>query len=111
MLPFPLGWRRRVARSLEQGRWRSAPALKLGELWALVADPVRPVHLPAAGRVVAIGGATLGGSYKTPLVIELARALVGRVRVAVVASGYAARLTGPLLVGPGLPARLVGDEA
>jgi tetraacyldisaccharide 4'-kinase len=111
MLPFPLGWRRRVARSLEQGRWRSAPATELGELWALVADPVRPVRLPAAGRVVGIGGAVLGGSYKTPLVIGLARALVGRVRLAVVASGYATRAGGPVLVRPCLPVRLVGDEA
>jgi tetraacyldisaccharide-1-P 4'-kinase len=111
MLPFPLGWRRRVSRSLEQGAWRGGTASRLGELWALIADPVRPVRLPAAGRVVAIGGATLGGSYKTPLVIALARALAGHGRVAVVASGYAARLGGPLLVNRDLPARLVGDEA
>jgi tetraacyldisaccharide 4'-kinase len=61
--------------------------------------------------VVGIGGATLGGSYKTPLVIELARELVGRVGLAVVASGYATRAGGPMLVGRDLPARLVGDEA
>jgi tetraacyldisaccharide 4'-kinase len=111
MLPLPVGWRRRVSRSLEQGAWCGAPATRLAELWALVADPVRPVRLPATGRVVAIGGATLGGSYKTPLVVALTRALVGHGGLAVVASGYAARLAGPLLVRRDLPAQAVGDEA
>ena len=86
---------RRAARRLEAGSFRSWPARGLAAVWQRASSPVRRVHLPAGVRVVGIGGATLGGAGKTPLVLELARALAqqaakdqgqGRAPVAVVAS-------------------------
>ena len=50
---------------------------------------VRPLERPAAGpRVIAIGGATLGGSCKTPLALVCAEELAQVARVAVVGHGY-----------------------
>jgi tetraacyldisaccharide 4'-kinase len=111
VVPFPAAWRRRISSSLEAGAWRSPFATKLAELWAMGANPVRAVDLPPTGRIVAIGGATLGGSYKTPVALALARALVSRCPVAVVATAYSARVTSPLIVTHDMPAGFVGDEA
>jgi len=86
------GARFRIARALESGAWRSPVADGLSWAWAGVAKPARPVVLPRGVRVVGVGGPTLGGSYKTPLVVALARAIADRgERVAVVAHGYGAR--------------------
>lgn len=103
--------RRRVAARLEAGSARRLPRA-LGRAWARVADPVRPVCLPRAARVIGIGGATLGGSGKTPVALELARALQSRgARVAVAASGYPARLRRAQRVAAHDSVARVGDEA
>lgn len=77
---------------LEDGAFAGPLAGRASALWRRVADPVRPLALPSGVRVVGIGGATLGGAGKTPLVLELARRLAARgERVAVVAAAYRAR--------------------
>lgn len=103
--------RRRAAQALERGEVAGPVARTLGWLWARVADPVRSVRLPPGVRVVGVGGATLGGAGKTPLVLALARELARTRRVAVVASAYSARVRAPRVVRPSDDARLVGDEA
>jgi tetraacyldisaccharide 4'-kinase len=86
------GARFRIAHALESGAWRSPVADRLSRVWAGLAEPSRPVALPGGIRVVGVGGPTLGGSYKTPLVVALARAIADRGEsVAVVAHGYGAR--------------------
>jgi tetraacyldisaccharide 4'-kinase len=103
--------RRRVAARLEAGSERRVPAA-LGRAWERVADPMRSVQLPRAGRVIGVGGATLGGSGKTPLALELARALEARgARVAVVTNGYPARIRAPRRVRASDAVGRVGDEA
>lgn len=101
-----------AARALEDGRVRFPFASSLSDAWAHHARVARPVRLPADARVVGVGGATLGGSYKTPVVLGLARALgaLGE-RVAVAAHGYGARPGAPRLVGPDADVRDVGDDA
>lgn len=73
---------------------------------------VRPLELPPHVRIVAVGGATLGGSGKTPLAIACARelALTGA-RVAFVGHAYRARPGHARVVGAHDPLALVGDEA
>jgi tetraacyldisaccharide 4'-kinase len=69
--------------------------------------------VPRGVAVVGVGGATLGGSYKTPLVLALAGALSERgERLAVVAHGYGSRKTSePRCVDPRDSAKSVGDDA
>jgi tetraacyldisaccharide 4'-kinase len=94
-------------RALERGR----PGLRpLSLAWERLADPVRPLELPSGARVIGVGGATLGGSGKTPVVLELARRLAPD-GVAVVASNYRARVGGVRVVSAHDPVELVGDEA
>lgn len=109
----------RIARALESGAWRSPIADGLSWAWAGMAKPARPVVLPGGVRVVGVGGPTLGGSYKTPLVVALARAIAERgERVAVVAHEYGARRRArtsepgdACRVSPTDRARDVGDDA
>lgn len=104
--------RAKLAHFLERERRCSPVERALGALWARAADPVRPVVLPARTRVIGVGGATLGGSYKTPLAAALARRLreLGQ-SVSVVAHGYRARPGTPRPVGSGDAVRDVGDDA
>lgn len=103
-----------VARALEEGALRGPVARGLSRVWARVAAEavVRPLPRPPGVALVAIGGATLGGSGKTPLAIacalELARA---GVRVAFVGHGYRARPHGSRVVGMHDSLDEVGDEA
>jgi tetraacyldisaccharide 4'-kinase len=61
--------------------------------------------------VIVIGNLYVGGTGKTPLTVELARALIARGRrPGVVSRGYRASSTRPRLVGPADSAREVGDE-
>lgn len=106
--------RARVCSALEQGAWRSAGFRAAARLWEWTADPVRPLVLPTEARVVGIGGATLGGSGKTPLALALARDLAGggsRIDVVVVASAYRATLRTARQVRPDDQPSEVGDEA
>lgn len=101
-----------VAASLERGTFDGWVARGVARLWARRAEVVRQVVLPEGVAVIGVGGATLGGSYKTPLVLALARALAERGEsCSVVASGYRARLRAARRVRPADSAAEVGDEA
>jgi tetraacyldisaccharide 4'-kinase len=102
-----------VAGRLERGAWRNHPiADGLSALWARAADPVRPLRLPESGHVIGVGGATLGGSGKSAVTLELARRLArAGARVAVVASAYPARDRAARRVRPADAVEPVGDEA
>jgi tetraacyldisaccharide 4'-kinase len=105
-----------TARALEDGRLGSSWfARRLGDVWAAHARVERRVSLPRGAVVCGVGGATLGGSYKTPLVIALARALAERGEsVAVVGHGYRAlgfRAGTARRVDPRDAVRDVGDDA
>ncbi|HEX8794330.1 MAG TPA: tetraacyldisaccharide 4'-kinase [Polyangiaceae bacterium] len=103
-----------VARALEEGVFGGPLARAAAQIWGSVSarHVVRPLELPPHVRVVAVGGATLGGSGKTPLAIACARELARTgARVALVGHAYRARPGCPRVVSPGDPLALVGDEA
>lgn len=106
-----------VARSLEEGALRGPLARAAARVWASVSarHVVRALDLPPNlrhVRLVTVGGATLGGSGKTPLAIACARELARTgARVAFVGHAYRARPGRPRVVRPGDPVPLVGDEA
>jgi tetraacyldisaccharide 4'-kinase len=103
-----------VARALEDGAFTSGLARATARIWESVSASrvVRPLDFPAHVRVVAIGGATLGGSGKTPLAIACARELARTgASVAFVGHAYRARPGRPRVVSPNDPLQLVGDEA
>jgi len=113
-----------VAAALEEGRFRNqltstlmgavaAGARGLGGGDALARRmAVRRLALPPGAGIVAVGGATLGGSGKTPLAIACARELLaaGR-RVAFVGHAYRARPARARVVAEDDPIDEVGDEA
>jgi tetraacyldisaccharide-1-P 4'-kinase len=105
----------RVARALETGRVpRTGATRVLARLWSAVSRTgvVRPLVLPAHARVVAVGGATLGGSGKTPLAIACALEYASRgERVALVGHAYLARPGRARIVAPDDRVEEVGDEA
>lgn len=73
---------------------------------------VRALPLPAGPRVIAVGGATLGGSGKTPLAIACAEHLVAMgARVTIVGHAYRARPGRARIVSPSDRLDEVGDEA
>jgi len=72
---------------------------------------VRKVPLPSHAAVIGIGGATLGGSYKTPLTLALSLALGRRRAVSVVGHGYGARVRSAHIVHPADDVASVGDDA
>ncbi len=83
--------------------WRGVRALG----WQL--GFTRPVKLPVP--VLVIGNLRVGGTGKTPLVIEIVRALRARGwSPAVVSRGFGGRVHQPTLVNPGSDAALCGDE-
>jgi tetraacyldisaccharide 4'-kinase len=105
-----------VARALERGDLHGPAARALSSLWGLVASRgvARPLVLPAGVRVVTVGGATLGGSGKTPLAIACAlelAALHGGKDVAFVGHAYRADPRRPRVVSDHDDLREVGDEA
>lgn len=103
-----------IARSLEEGRLDGAAARLLARAWAPIAarSVVRALALPRGVRVVAVGGATLGGSGKTPLAVACARVLAGQgARVVLVGHAYRARPGRARVVATGNLAADVGDEA
>lgn len=106
------GFRRELAFWLESGRFQGKFAQLLAHTWGKYSRPVRPLALPPGAVVIGIGGSTLGGGGKTPVVKELARELQGRGRsVAVVASSYRARPPSAVRVLPHHHVDRVGDEA
>ncbi len=96
--------RRRVATMLERRALAGSVAELAARGWEHLADPIRQVSLPRRAVVVGVGGPSLGGSCKTPVVIELARQLAQRgVSVAVVGHGFRGR-------GGAGPARRVAKD-
>jgi tetraacyldisaccharide 4'-kinase len=105
---------RAIAERLERGAFDGPFARALESVWARAAEPrlVKRLTWPKGARVVAIGGATLGGSGKTPLAIACARALeAAGVRAAIVGHAYRASPGAPRVVRPDDPLARVGDEA
>lgn len=100
-----------AARALERGALRGPVAKRLSRLWERWSDPVRPLDWPDGVRVIGVGGATLGGAGKTPLVLELAARLGELTPVSVVASGYRASIRSARRVLAHDRAEQVGDEA
>lgn len=112
-----LAARAAAAASLEErgwGVWRPLDT-SLERCWARVASRTlrRPLRVPSEVAVVAIGGATLGGSGKTPTAIACARVLAerSRRRIALVGHAYGATPREARVVRPGDELRVVGDEA
>ena len=105
---------RRLAAALESGRVDGGLARIAAALWARVAAArlVKPLTWRAGAEVLAVGGATLGGSGKTPLCIAAARVLArDGVRVALVGHGYRARPGVARVVVSTDAVSAVGDEA
>src|SRR5260221_5377530 len=72
----------------------------------------RPLDIPDRVPMIGVGGATLGGSGKTPVAIAIARALAARgERVALVGHAYRARPHCARVVAISDDVREVGDEA
>jgi tetraacyldisaccharide 4'-kinase len=113
------GIRARVANYLEASAERSAGRGSgvggaLASAWGAfeAARVSRPVAIPARAKVVGVGGATLGGSYKTPLSVAVAEALARRgERVALVGHAYRGRVRFARAVAPSDDVAEVGDDA
>jgi tetraacyldisaccharide 4'-kinase len=107
---------RTVERGLERG-WLTGPASSLlARPWELLASRrvARPLRLRAgdARRIVTVGGATLGGSYKTPIALATVRLLAATgATVALVGHAYRAHPRRARSVEPTDPVHEVGDEA
>jgi len=103
----------RVARSLEAGRGGALSSLA-ARAWGGVAAArlVRPLVVVGGARVIAVGGATLGGSGKTPLAIACARQVAGDGgEVVLVGHAYRARPGRCRVVSVEDSPDVVGDEA
>lgn len=98
---------RALARLLERGV--AGPGFgAIASLWGERAPILRPLAIPRGVRIVCVGGATLGGSGKTPLAIGCARALADAGhRVAFVGHAHRARVVQSRRVGD----VSAGDEA
>ena len=109
-----------VARCLEEGRYDGVVARCLARVWGKVSarglvrslGPLPSTQAAREGRIIAVGGATLGGSGKTPLAIACARELARRgARVALVGHAYRAQPGHARIVMPDDALAEVGDEA
>ena len=103
-----------ASRALEEGRWSGPIGRGLATTFARVAARTiaRPLRLPKGIPVVCVGGATLGGSGKTPVAIAYAKKLAREgVRVVFVGHAYRATPKKARLVHADDPVTLVGDEA
>jgi len=103
--------RKAIAQRLERGAWSGRVARASSQLYRAISDPVRALTLPRTSHVIGVGGATLGGSCKTPMVMALAREMATEQSVAVVAHGYRGRVGPPRVVEPSDDVAIVGDEA
>jgi len=103
-----------IARRLERGGPDEPVARALSALWrhTLGRSVVRRLAWPGHVRVVAVGGATLGGSGKTPVAVACAAELAAAgARVALVGHAYRASPGRARFVSSWDPVRVVGDEA
>jgi tetraacyldisaccharide 4'-kinase len=102
---------RELARErLERGQ-DSFAARALARVWERFADVERPLVIPRGVEVIGVGGATLGGSGKTPTVLAIARELAASRPVSVVASAYRSKVREARRVRVEDRPELVGDEA
>ena len=110
-----LGAQLRLAVAAELEAPSASPGLLrsgLADVWARFASPTRPLRIPDGCRVVGVGGATLGGSGRTPVVHAVAEALsVAGARVVVVGHGYRAVRAPARVVSVKDTSHDVGDEA
>jgi len=103
-----------VARLLERGAWGGPLPATLGRAWehTLGRTVIRELAWPSHVRVVAVGGATLGGSGKTPLAMACAAHVAARgASVALVGHAYRARPGRARVVREDDALGDVGDEA
>lgn len=103
-----------IARRIEAGAYDGPLAFVLSQAWALTVgrSVERPLAWPSHIRGVAIGGATLGGSGKTPLALACAAELAAfGARTALVGHAYRARPKVARPVRPSDRIADVGDEA
>lgn len=106
-----------LAQALERGSLRGPLARALSRAWAGafeagLARVARPLVLPPQIPVLAVGGATLGGSGKTSLAIACAERLASQgARVALVGHGFRARPRHARRVEVDDRLSEVGDEA
>ena len=107
--------RRALAQSLERGQFSGAPARALERAWRTwsARRVVRPLRVPENVIAIAVGGATLGGSGKTPLALACARFALEscRGKVALIGHAYRAAPRMARAVTPDDDASVVGDEA
>ena len=111
-------WRQRLERCLTRGWYEGAGWLWLAWPLSLITGlvvrwrryRVNPASLPVP--VVVVGGITVGGTGKTPVLIALAEALeVQGHKVGIISRGYGGTVgEGPCIVQRSSPAALVGDE-
>jgi tetraacyldisaccharide 4'-kinase len=104
----------RIAQVLERGLAGSPPwyrGVSRPWLWTFGRSVARRLEWPRHVRVVAVGGATLGGSGKTPLAIACAMELSAVARTILVGHGYRAAVRRARFVLPSDAVGLVGDEA
>jgi tetraacyldisaccharide 4'-kinase len=100
--------------ALEQGRRHTACSALLTRAWRLAMARAirRDLRWPAHTHVLAVGGATLGGSGKTPLAISCAAALAELgIPTALVGHAYRGEPRYARIVTPADPIEEVGDEA
>ncbi|HKQ70736.1 MAG TPA: tetraacyldisaccharide 4'-kinase [Polyangiaceae bacterium] len=103
-----------VSRHLEKPTHLPRWARLVASPWSVVSarSVCRPLSLPRGKHVIGIGGATLGGSYKTPLAIRLCEALSKRgVRVALVGHAYGGQVAEARPVDRCDMVQEVGDDA
>lgn len=109
-----MSMRARFARRLESDGRPGLPSRVLACAWSAMSARAiaRPLRLAPAIRAIGVGGASLGGSYKTPFAIALAKALATRgMDVALVGHAYRARPTRARVVRPDDDVTEVGDDA
>lgn len=93
--------------------WRARALAPLGWLYGASVEWKRTHATPyrSSAAVVCVGNLSVGGTGKTPVAIEIARALAARGRHPVFLSrGYGGRLHGPIQVTEDNSAADIGDE-
>jgi tetraacyldisaccharide 4'-kinase len=101
-----------VARRLEAGASERPIAAALSHVWGAMVRLEAPLQWRETARIVVVGGATLGGSGKTPLAIACAEALhEAGAHVALVGHAYGASPNAARFVSEDDDVRVVGDEA
>jgi tetraacyldisaccharide 4'-kinase len=103
-----------LARRLESNLPPALPARLLASVWSFVSarQIARPLVLAPGVRAIGVGGASLGGSCKTPFAIALVEALAARgSEVALVGHAYRARPGHARVVHSDDDVAEVGDDA